>query len=42
MVAKFGFPTIAAAAALYILLRGEFQFRYPREPRSPQNGGKLE
>jgi hypothetical protein len=35
MVAKFGFPTIAAAAAIYILLHSEVQFRYSRGPKPP-------
>lgn len=29
-VAKFGLPTAAGAVLLYVLIRGEFTFRYPR------------
>jgi uncharacterized protein YjeT (DUF2065 family) len=29
----FGLPTVAAGVLIYILLRGEFVFRYPRTPR---------
>lgn len=31
LIAKFGVPTIAAAVLLYILVRGEVNFRYPRQ-----------
>jgi hypothetical protein len=31
-IAKFGLPTVEAAVLLYILLRGDVTFRYPRRP----------
>jgi len=43
LIAKFGLPTIFGAAVLYVVLRGEFQFRYPRLPELPgRDGEKLE
>jgi hypothetical protein len=33
LIAKFGLPTVIGAAALYVVLRSEFQFRYPRPSR---------
>ena len=33
LIAKFGLPTIAAAVLLYVLIRGEVWFRYPRPPK---------
>jgi len=30
LISTYGFPTVAVASALYILLRGEVHFRYPR------------
>ena len=36
LIAKFGLPTIAGAVVLYILVRGEVRFRYPR----PSESGK--
>jgi hypothetical protein len=35
LIATYGLPTILAAALLYILLRGEVQFRYPRSGKKP-------
>lgn len=35
LISTYGLPTTIAAALLYILLRGEFQFRYPRKGRKP-------
>lgn len=31
LVERFGFPTVTATALLYIVLRGELHFRYPRQ-----------
>jgi hypothetical protein len=31
LVGKFGLPAVLAAVFIYILLRGEVNFRYPRE-----------
>jgi hypothetical protein len=43
LIAKFGLPTIFGAAVVYIVLRGEFQFRYPRLPDLPnRDDEKLE
>jgi len=36
-VAKYGGATVLAAALLYILLRGELTFRYPRDSRSKRS-----
>ena len=33
LISAYGLGTVAIAAALYILLRSEFQFRYPRTAR---------
>jgi len=30
LVSSFGLPAVVASALIYILLRSEFQFRYPR------------
>ena len=30
LIARFGLPTVAGAAALYVILRSEVRFRYPR------------
>jgi hypothetical protein len=30
LIARFGLPTVAGAVALYVILKGEVQFRYPR------------
>jgi hypothetical protein len=30
-IAKFGWLPVVLAVAIYILLRGEFSFRYPRK-----------
>jgi hypothetical protein len=30
LISSYGMPVVVAAVALYILLRGEVQFRYPR------------
>ena len=30
LIAQFGLPTVAAAVLLYVFLKGELQFRYPR------------
>jgi hypothetical protein len=35
LIAKYGLPTVAAAVLLFILLRGELQFRYPRSGKKP-------
>jgi hypothetical protein len=29
-IADFGLPTVAAAVLIFILVKGEFVFRYPR------------
>lgn len=34
LIAKFGLWTVIPAALLLILLRGEINFRYPRDPDS--------
>jgi hypothetical protein len=31
LVAKFGAPTVLVAAGIYILLRSDIQFTYPRK-----------
>jgi hypothetical protein len=31
LVAKFGLPTVLAAAIIYVVIRGDLQFRYPRQ-----------
>jgi hypothetical protein len=30
LISSYGLPAVLAAVLLYILLRGEVQFRYPR------------
>jgi len=30
LISSYGLPVVVAAALIYILLQGEFQFRYPR------------
>jgi hypothetical protein len=30
LISSYGFPAVIAAVLLYVLLRGEVQFRYPR------------
>ncbi|MGA8807399.1 MAG: hypothetical protein WB973_05935 [Thermoanaerobaculia bacterium] len=35
-ISSFGLPTVAAAVLIYVLLRGEIVFRYPRR----DNAGK--
>lgn len=35
LISTYGLPTVLAAAVLYILLRGELQFRYPRSGKKP-------
>jgi hypothetical protein len=35
LIAKYGLPTVVAAVLLFILLRGELQFRYPRSGKKP-------
>ena len=30
LISKYGLPTVAIAVLLYVLLRGEFKFQYPR------------
>ena len=30
-IAKYGWPQVVIAAAIYIILRGEVNFRYPRK-----------
>jgi hypothetical protein len=29
-ISSFGLPTVAAAVLIFVLLKGEFVFRYPR------------
>jgi hypothetical protein len=36
IIARFGLPTVAAAVLVYIVLRGELQFRYPRRSKDPE------
>jgi len=31
LVAKFGLPTVLAAAIIYIVIGGDLQFHYPRQ-----------
>lgn len=31
LVARFGLPTVAGVVILFVLLKGEVQFRYPRK-----------
>jgi hypothetical protein len=31
LVTKFGIPTVLAAAFIYVVIRGDLQFRYPRQ-----------
>ena len=33
-VSQFGLPTVAVAVLIFILVRGEFVFRYPRRTDS--------
>jgi hypothetical protein len=35
LIASYGLPTVLAAVVLYMLLRGEVQFRYPRSGKKP-------
>jgi len=35
LIAKYGLPTVFFAALIFMLLRGEFQFRYPRPRKKP-------
>jgi hypothetical protein len=35
LIANYGLPTTVAAAVLYIVLRSEFNFRYPRSGKKP-------
>jgi hypothetical protein len=42
LIAQFGLPTILGAAVIFVVLRGEFQFRYPRLPSSTRDDKKLE
>lgn len=30
-IAKFGWPTVLFAVLIYVLVQGEFTFRYPRD-----------
>jgi hypothetical protein len=30
-IVKYGWPPVVIAAVIYVLLRGEFNFRYPRK-----------
>lgn len=34
-VSQFGLPTVAAGVLIYILVRGEFVFRYPARRHNP-------
>ena len=36
-ISNFGLPTVAAGVLIYVLLRGEFVFRYPSR-RPPPDG----
>jgi hypothetical protein len=38
-VAKFGPGVILIAAIVFLLIHGEFQFRYPRADRSARRAG---
>ena len=40
LITKFGLPTVGAAAFIYILLRGDLRFRYPRRPRRTKGPGE--
>jgi hypothetical protein len=31
LIVNFGAPTVLVAAVIYVVLRGEVQFRYPRQ-----------
>lgn len=31
LIAKFGWPVVLVAALVYLILRGEIHFRYPRK-----------
>jgi hypothetical protein len=31
LIARFGLPAVAGSVLLYMLIRGEFIFRYPRK-----------
>ena len=35
LISSYGLPAVVGAALLYILLRGEVQFRYPRPGKKP-------
>ncbi len=35
LISAYGLPTVIGAALIYILLRGEVRFRYPRSRKRP-------
>ena len=35
LISTYGLPTVIAAALVYIVLRGEVNFRYPRAGKKP-------
>lgn len=35
LIARYPLPSVVAAVFLFILLRGELQFRYPRSGKKP-------
>jgi hypothetical protein len=35
LISSYGLPAVLAAVVLYILVRGEVQFRYPRPGKKP-------
>ena len=39
LISRYGLPAVLAGAAVYILLQGEFEFRYPRSGRRPGKPG---
>ena len=43
LISEYGLPTVAIVVLLYVLLRGELKFRYPRSseerPESDRMGG---
>jgi hypothetical protein len=40
LIAKCGVPTVLGAAVIYVLLRSEIQFRYPRKARRANRAGR--
>ena len=41
VIARYGFPTACGAVLLFLVLRGEFEFRYPRKRRLPARRNQI-